>query len=106
MNAMKKTRQPRHQTKPRWDFRLYIADGTPRSLLAIENLNEFCEKHFAGQYRIEVVDVLAQPQVARADNIVALPTLVRTNPKPARRVIGTLSDSKRMLSGLQMKGPT
>ncbi len=102
MNAKTKTHRSRHQKQLLWDLCLYIADRTPRSLLAFENLNEFCETHLAGHYHLEVVDVLAQPQVARADNIVAVPTLVCRKPDPARRVIGNLSDHVHILSALRL----
>jgi len=103
MNAMAKTRRSKHHKKPLWDLCLYVANRTPRSLLAIENLNEFCKKYLAGRYRIKIVNILARPQIARTDNIVAVPTLVRKKPGPERRLIGVLSESARMISGLQIK---
>ncbi len=103
MNAKTKMRRSRHQKEPLWDLCLYIAGRTPRSLLALENLSEFCETELAGRYRLEVIDVVAQPQMARAENIVALPTLVRKKPAPLRRVIGDLSDRKRMMTGLEIR---
>ncbi len=102
MIARKKTSRSRCRKQPFWELCLYIADNTPRSLLALENLKEFCEAHLAGRYRLEVVDVVAQPEIARNDNIVAVPTLVRTKPDPVRRVIGALSDRQRILSGLHL----
>ncbi len=86
-----------------WDLCLYVADDTPRSLMAIENLNSFCEKWLPNRCRIEVVDVCADPQAARTENIVALPTLVRKSPRPMRRVVGVLSDMERVLSGLGVR---
>ena len=86
-----------------WKFRLYVADQTPRSTRAIENLAAFCEEQFPGHYRIEVVDVIAKPKLARTENIVALPTLVRRKPAPMRRVIGDLSDTRRLISGMRVR---
>lgn len=91
------------EEKPVWDLCLYVADRTPRALMAIKNLNAFREKWLSGRCRIEVIDVCADPQVTRKDNIVALPTLVRKSPQPVRRVIGTLSDMERVVSGLGIK---
>ena len=85
-----------------WKFRLYVADQTQRSIRALENLTEFCEKEFSGRYTIEVVDVIANPKLARTENIVALPTLVRMKPAPMRRVIGDLSDTPRLISGMRL----
>ncbi len=90
--------------EPAWDLCLYIAGRTQRSLLAYENLKGICEKYLSRHCRIEIVDVLAHPGAARADNIVAIPTLVRKAPRPIRCVIGTLSDSERVISGLEMAG--
>ncbi len=103
MNAKMNMRRARHQKEPLWDLCLYVADRTPRSLLAIGNLTDFCETEFAGHYHLEVIDVVAQPQIARAENIVAVPTLVRKKPAPLRRVIGDLSDRKRMVTGLEIR---
>jgi circadian clock protein KaiB len=80
--------------------RLYVADLTPRAVLALANLKEICRTHLAGRYHIEVIDVLAHTRDARADQIVALPTLVRRAPGPRRIVIGDLTDTKRVLAGL------
>ena len=85
-----------------WKFSLYIADGTPRSIRALKNLTVFCERECPGKYQIKVVDILANPRAARTENIVALPTLVRTSPAPMRRVIGDLSDARQLISGLDM----
>ena len=89
--------------KPVRELCLYVADKTPRSLLAFANLKKSCEENLAGRYRISVIDVVAQPQLAKADNIVALPTLVRRSPKPARRLIGDLSDTARLLTLLDVQ---
>lgn len=86
-----------------WDLRLYVAGQTPRSLEAFANLKRICEEHLAGQYRIEVVDLLKQPQLAKGDQILALPTLVRKLPEPVRKIIGNLSDTERVLVGLDLR---
>lgn len=86
-----------------WDLRLYVAGQTPKSVAAMTNLKKVCEEHLAGQYRIEVVDLLVNPQLARGDQIVAIPTLVRKLPEPIRRIIGDLSNTERVLVGLQLR---
>jgi circadian clock protein KaiB len=83
---------------------LYIAGQTPKSLRAIENLTVICEEHLAGEYDIEVIDLLEQPRLAKGDEIVAVPTLIRALPEPVRRIIGDLSDTERVLVGLQVRG--
>jgi circadian clock protein KaiB len=87
----------------RWDLRLYIAGQTPHSLAAISNLKRICEEHLKGEYRIEVIDLLVNPQLSRDDQIVAIPTLVRKLPVPIRKIIGDLSDTARTLVGLQLR---
>lgn len=86
----------------RWELRLYVAGQTPRSLAALANLTKICETHLQGKYRIEVVDLLANPELARADEIVALPTLVRKLPPPVKRIIGDLSNRERVLVGMEL----
>lgn len=88
---------------PAWDLRLYIAGQTAKSLAAFENLKKVCDEHLAGQYRIEVIDLLEHPQLARGDQIVALPTLVRKLPPPIRKIIGDLSNTERVLVGLDLR---
>jgi circadian clock protein KaiB len=83
-----------------WDLALYVTDRTPRCVNAMANLNRICEEHLAGHFRIEVVDVLEQPERAVSDQIVAIPTVVRNHPSPIRRVIGDLSNPQRVLAGL------
>ncbi len=85
-----------------WDLRLYIAGQTPKSIAAVANLNRLCEEHLPGMYRIEVIDLLKDPQLARADQIVAIPTLVCRLPEPIRKIIGDLSDTERVLVGLHL----
>jgi circadian clock protein KaiB len=86
-----------------WDLRLYVAGQTPKSLAAFANLKNVCEQHLAGKYRIEVIDLLVNPQLARGDQIVAIPTLVRKLPEPIRKIIGDLSNTERVLVGLQLR---
>src|SRR5579872_1605424 len=92
----------------RWELRLYVAGETPRSTAALANLRTICEEHLAGRYSIEVVDLLERPQLAQGEQIVAIPTLVRQLPPPVRKIIGDLSNSERVLIGLDirpMSGP-
>ena len=86
-----------------WDLRLYVAGQTPKSVAAFDNLKKVCEEHLAGHYRIEVVDLLVSPQLAAGDQIVAIPTLVRKLPEPIRKIIGDLSNTERVLVGLQLR---
>jgi len=83
-------------------LRLYVAGQTPKSLTAFANLRRICETHLAGRYEIEVIDLLEQPQLARGDEIIAIPTLVRKLPPPITQLIGDLSDTERVLVGLQL----
>lgn len=86
-----------------WDLRLYVAGQTPKSLAALSNLRRFCDEHLAGQYRIEVIDLVENPRLARSDQILAIPTLVRRLPQPIRKIIGDLSNSERVLVGLEIR---
>jgi circadian clock protein KaiB len=86
-----------------WELRLYVAGKTARSVAALENLTKLCEEHLRGQYKIEVVDLLVHPKLAKGDQIVAIPTLVRKLPPPIRKVIGDLSNTERTLVGLQLR---
>ena len=86
-----------------WDLRLYVAGQTPKSVTAIANLKRLCEEHLPGRHRIEVVDLMENPRLARTDQILAIPTLVRTLPNPIRKVIGDLSNSERVLVGLDIR---
>jgi circadian clock protein KaiB len=89
--------------QPRYDLRLYVAGQTPRSLQALSNLKRICEEHLAGNYRVKIIDLLKRPQLAAGDQILAIPTLVRTIPKPARKIIGDLSNTERVLVGLDVR---
>jgi circadian clock protein KaiB len=82
---------------------LYVAGHTPKSIAALENLRKICEEHLAGRYRIEVVDLLEKPQLAKGDQILALPTLVRRLPPPMKKIIGDLSNTERVLIGLDLR---
>lgn len=86
-----------------WNLRLYVAGQTPKSLAAFANLKRICEEHLAGRYRIEVVDLLENPQLARGDQILAIPTLVRRLPPPLKKIIGDLSNEHRVLVGLDLR---
>jgi circadian clock protein KaiB len=86
-----------------WELRLYVAGKSAKSVTAFENLTRICEEHLPGKYRIEVVDLLVHPQLAKGDQIVAIPTLVRKLPEPIRKVIGDLSNIERTLVGLQLR---
>lgn len=88
-----------------YHFRLYVAGRTPRSLAAIENLTELCATYLPGRHRIEVLDLLKNPELAARDQILAIPTLVRSLPPPLKRVIGALSDPGKFLIGLEYNGP-
>ena len=89
-----------------WELRLYVAGQTPKSLQAFANLKRICEEHLAGRYSIEVIDLLKNPQLARGDQILALPTLVRKLPEPVRKIIGDLSNTERVLVGLDLRPGT
>jgi circadian clock protein KaiB len=86
-----------------WILRLYVAGQSARSSAALRNLEAICEEHLAGRYRIEVIDLLKQPQLARGDQIVAVPTLVRHLPSPMKKIIGDLSNQERVLVGLDLR---
>ena len=87
----------------RWILKLYTAGPTPKSLAAYENLKRLCDEHLPGRYQIEVIDLMKNPRLAKEDQIVAIPTLVRKLPDPLRKVIGDLSDTDRTLVGLQLR---
>lgn len=86
-----------------WEFKLYVAGHTPRSVSAIANLKALCDEYMPGRYQIEIIDLLEKPELARSDQVVAIPTLVRKLPGPIRRIIGDLSNTERVLVSLQMK---
>ncbi len=86
-----------------YELRLYVAGQTPKSIVALENLKKICEKYLSGKYRIEVIDLIKNPQLARGDQIFAIPTLVRKLPPPIRKIIGDLSNTERVLVGLDIR---
>jgi circadian clock protein KaiB len=86
-----------------WQLRLYVTGQTPKSLTAFSNLKKVCEIHLKGRYRITVIDLVKQPQLAKGDQILAIPTVVRKLPKPVRTIIGNLSDTERVLVGLDLR---
>jgi len=86
-----------------WHLRLYVAGQTPRSVAALTNLKGICEAHLAGKYTIEVIDLLERPQLAQGEQIVAIPTLERRLPPPVRKIIGDLSNTERVLIGLDLR---
>jgi len=86
-----------------WELRLYVAGQTPKSLVAFANLKKICEEHLKGKYHIEVVDLLKNPQLAGGDQILAIPTLVRKLPPPLKKIIGDLSNTVRVLVGLDLR---
>jgi circadian clock protein KaiB len=99
-----KEKDPKPRTQKKlWELRLYVAGQTPRAVKAFANLKKLCEEHMAGEYRIEVIDLLKDPKLARGDQIVAVPTLVRKLPEPVRKIIGDLSDTERVLVGLDLR---
>jgi circadian clock protein KaiB len=89
--------------KAKWDLKLYVAGQTPKSLQAFGNLKRICEEHLAGEYHIEVIDLRKNPQLAKGDQILALPTLVRKLPEPVRKIVGDLSNTERVLVGLDLR---
>lgn len=85
-----------------WELRLYVAGQTRKSMTALKNLRRICEEHLAGNYKLEVIDLLEHPQRAQSDQILAIPTLVRKLPAPVRKIIGDLSDQERVLVGFDL----
>jgi circadian clock protein KaiB len=83
-------------------LRLYVAGQTPKSVLAFTNLKQICEQHLRGRYEIEIVDLLENPRLAQGDQILAIPTLVRRLPEPIKKIIGDLSNTERVLVGLDL----
>jgi circadian clock protein KaiB len=100
--TMKRPARPRRPAKL-WQLRLYVMDQTPRSVTAFANLKKICESHLKGRYHITVIDLLKQPKLAKGDQILAVPTVVRKLPSPVRTIIGNLSDIERVLVGLDLR---
>ena len=86
-----------------WELRLYVAGQTPKSITAFANLKKLCEEHLEGKYHIEVIDLLENPQLAKGDQILAIPTLVRKLPEPLRKIIGDLSNTEKVIVGLDLR---
>ena len=107
MTSESKTKTPRKSKTVKieeiWQLRLYVAGQTPNSIAAFANLKRICEEHLEGKYQIEVIDLLKNPQLAMGDQILALPTLVRKLPSPIKKIIGDLSNTERVLVGLDIK---
>lgn len=103
MKTAKKKATKKKKTKIKWALKLYIAGQTPNCVAALKNLKKICHTHLEGQYTIEVVDLLINPALAKGDQILAIPTLVRKLPAPMRKIIGDLSSEKHVLVGLDIK---
>jgi circadian clock protein KaiB len=102
-SAAHATRERKALKQPTWELRLYVAGQTAKSLQAFANLKRICEEHLDGKYKIEVVDLIKNPELAKGDQIFALPTLVRKLPEPVRKIIGDLSNTERVLVGLDLR---
>lgn len=103
MTTQPSRRASRAAPEPPWILRLYVAGATTKSVTAFNNLNRICEQYLSGKYRIEVVDLVRNPNLARGDQIIAVPTLVRRLPPPLRRIIGDLTNTERVLVGLDLR---
>ena len=102
MPSAKETKKSKSQSDA-WVLRLYVAGQTPKSVIAFANLKRICSEHLSDRYRIELIDLLENPQLARGDQIVAIPTLVRNLPTPMKKIIGDLSNTDRVLVGLDLR---
>ncbi len=100
---MKKGAVKKQEPNKQWMLRLYVAGQTPKAMTAFSNLEKICKEHLKGEYSIEVIDLLENPQLARGDQILAVPTLVRRLPPPLKKIIGDLSNTDRVLIGLDIK---
>ena len=105
MTPARKDAAPAKRPK-KWDLRLYVAGKTPKAVHAFANLKKLCAEHMKGEYSIEVIDLLKSPQLARGDQIIAVPTLVRKLPEPVRKIIGDLSNTEKVLVGLDLRPRT
>ena len=103
MAARLKSKAKRATAIAEWELRLYTAGQSQKSITALANLKRLCEEHLRGKYRIEVIDLLRNPQLARGDQILAIPTLVRKLPEPMKKIIGDLSNEERVLVGLDVR---
>ena len=100
------SRRTKAEDLAHWNLRLYVAGQTPRSLAAFKNLKQICEQYLQGKYQIEVIDLMENPTLARGDQILAIPTLVRKLPEPIRKIIGDLSNTEKVLVGLDIQPHT
>ena len=98
-----KNNKAKEESADFWQLRLYVAGQTPKSLAAFANLKKICEEHLLGKYTIEIIDLLTNPTLAKGDQILAIPTLVRKLPEPVRKIIGDLSNTERVLVGLDLR---
>ncbi len=105
-SAQSKNRKVQKPTEEIWNLRLYVAGHTPKSITAFDNLKKICEEHLKGKYHIEVIDLVKNPQLAKGDQILAIPTLVRRLPTPLKKIIGDLSNTLRVLVGLDLRPKT
>jgi circadian clock protein KaiB len=107
VKSVKRRARPRYPSAippaPLWQLRLYVTDETLKSVTAFSNLKKFCESYLKGRYRIKVIDLLKQPQLAKGDQILAIPTVVRRLPKPVRTILGNLSNLDHLLVGLDLR---
>jgi circadian clock protein KaiB len=103
MNAVKTQKVAKSSHEDPWVLRLYVAGQTPKSLAAFANLQKICAEYLEGKYRIEVIDLLENPQLGRGDQILAIPTLVRNLPEPIKKIIGDLSNTEKVLVGLDLR---
>src|SRR5262245_6945483 len=103
MNAVKNQKPVISDRDDPWVLRLYVAGQTPKSLTAFANLKKICAEYLEGKYRIDVIDLLENPQLGRGDQILAIPTLVRNRPEPIKKIIGDLSNTEKVLVGLDIR---
>jgi len=103
VNKNKESGQQPQKKRPEWLLKLYVAGKTPKSVAAFANLQRICETHLQGRYSIELVDLLENPKLARGDQILAVPTLVRKLPPPVKKIIGDLAAEERVLVGLDLR---
>jgi circadian clock protein KaiB len=103
MKTPSNSRKPKAAALLDWDLRLYVAGPTLKSVAAFRNLEHVCEEHLTGRYHIQVIDLMKNPQLAQGDQILAVPTLVRKLPVPMRKLIGNLSNTERVLVGLDLR---
>lgn len=100
---MAKKKRKAKKKRPGWDLRLYVADTSPRSVLAAGNLRSLCQQFLGGDYRVTIIDIVKRPSFAREHNVLATPTLVRVLPGPEKTLIGTLSDANQVLKALEVR---